>query len=228
MRVPSFAITAAAAAALLAPGAALAQDAAPATGIQAGDVLVRARAILVSPNESSSAVEPAFPGSDVGVGYSVMPEVDFTYMATDNIGAELILGTTKHAAQGRGTLGGIDKLASTWVLPPTLTLQYHFNPHGTVRPYLGAGVNYTIFYSEDASDALEAAIGDTKIKMDDSFGYALQAGVDMDLTDRVFVNFDLKYIDMDTTATLNTGGAINQADIHIDPFVVGLGIGTRF
>ncbi|MAW98136.1 MAG: hypothetical protein CMN72_00510 [Sphingomonas sp.] len=227
MRTIPIAFAAAAATALFAP-AAMAQTTDTDVGIHAGDVLARARVILVSPIESSSAVEPAFPGSKVGVGYNVMPEVDFTYMATDNIGAELILGTTRHEATGRGTLSGVGKLADTWVLPPTLTLQYHFMPHTKIRPYIGAGVNYTIFYSTDASKELESAIGKTSVKMDDSFGYALQAGIDVDVTKNLFVNLDVKYIDMDTTAKLNTNGAINRADIHIDPIVVGLGIGTRF
>jgi outer membrane protein len=193
-----------------------------------GDFLVRARAIVVAPTESSGPVTPGFPGSEVGVSNSVMPEVDFTYMLTDNIGAELILATTKHDAQGRGTLSGVDELASTWVLPPTLTLQYHFAPEGKVRPYVGAGVNYTRFYSTKASRALETAIGATSVKMDDSFGYAVQAGIDFDLNDKVFLNLDVKYIDIDTTARLRTGAATNTARISIDPIVAGVGVGFRF
>ena len=193
-----------------------------------GDLLVRARAIIVAPTESSGPVTPAFPGSEVGVSDSVMPEVDFTYMLTDHVGAELILATTKHDAQGRGTLSGVDELASTWVLPPTLTLQYHFAPEAKVRPYVGAGVNYTIFYSTKASPALETAIGATSVKMDDSFGYAVQAGVDIDLNDKVFLNLDVKYIDIDTTARLRTGAAANTARISIDPIVAGVGVGFRF
>ncbi len=193
-----------------------------------GDFLVRGRAILVAPTESSGPVTPGFPGSEVGVSNAVMPEVDFTYMLTDNIGAELILATTKHDAQGRGTLSGFDKLASTWVLPPTLTLQYHFAPEAKVRPYVGAGVNYTIFYSTKASDALVTAISATDVEMDDSFGYALQAGVDIDLNEKMFLNLDVKYIDMDTTARLRTGATTNTAQISIDPIVAGVGVGFRF
>lgn len=193
-----------------------------------GDVLMRVRGIVVSPTESSGPVTPGFPGSEVGVSDAVMPEVDFTYMVTDNIGAELILATTKHDAEGRGTLSGFDELASTWVLPPTLTLQYHFAPEAKVRPYVGAGVNYTLFYSTKASSALEAAIGNTSVEMDDSFGYALQAGVDVDLNEKMFLNFDIKYIDMDTTARLRTGAVTNTAEISIDPIVAGIGIGFRF
>lgn len=195
---------------------------------EAGDLLVRVRGIVVAPTENSSEVLPAFPGSEVAVDNAVMPELDFTYMFSDNIGAELILATTKHHASGRGTLDGTGKLVSTWVLPPTLTLQYHFAPKASVRPYVGAGVNYTIFYSEDATNALEDAVGPTKVSMDDSFGYALQAGLDFDLSDRVFANIDVKYVDINTTAKLNTGGAINRVKIDLDPIIVGIGLGMRF
>ncbi|WP_010217045.1 OmpW/AlkL family protein [Sphingomonas sp. PAMC 26621] len=195
--------------------------------IQQGDVLVRARAIMVAPNERSDAVTPGFPGSKLGVDDSFAPEVDFTYMLTDHLGTELILATTKHSVIGRGTIAALDKVASTWVLPPTLTLQYHFLPKGHVRPYLGAGVNYTIFYSDKASDSLVKAIGPTDVHLNDSFGYALQAGIDVDISKRVFVNLDVKYIDIDTTARLDTGAAVNRSRVHIDPIVAGVGIGIR-
>ncbi|MGF7148024.1 outer membrane protein [Sphingomonas zeicaulis] len=199
------------------------------TGIQAGDVLLRARAIIVAPNEKSGSVLPGFPGEKVSVDNSVMPEVDITWMATDWIGFELIASTTKHSASGRtGTTGSIGKLASTWVLPPTLTAQYHFNPKGHVRPYVGAGVNYTIFWNEKASSGLEAAVGETRVRMKDSFGWAAQAGIDIDLTPRVFVNADVKYIDIDTSARLDTTAAGTQrVKLHLDPLVFGIGVGIR-
>lgn len=129
-----------------------------------GDVLLRLRGIMVAPNEKSGSILPAFPGERVSVDNSIMPEVDVTYMATDHIGFELIAATTKHSASGRsGTTGGIGRLASTWVLPPTLTVQYHPVVDGHVRPYVGAGVNYTLFYAENASSGLEAAVGKTKV-----------------------------------------------------------------
>jgi outer membrane protein len=210
-------------------GAALAAVAATpaAAQIKAGDVLIRARAIIVAPNESSGAVTPGFPGSSVGVDNSFAPEVDFTWMATDHIGAELIVATTKHSVSGRGTLGGLGTLASTWVLPPTLTLQYHFAPQSHVRPYVGAGANYTIFYSSKASPGLVSAIGATDVHLNDSFGYALQAGIDVDLSKRVFVNLDAKYISIRTTARLTTGGAVNTVRVRLNPIVAGVGIGIR-
>ena len=195
---------------------------------EAGDWLIRARAILVAPNEDSGGVLPTFPTGGVSVDNAFTPELDFTYMWTDNIGTELILATSEHDISGAGALEGLGEIADTWVLPPTLTVQYHFNPEATVRPYVGAGVNLTLFYGEDAKDPLNDAIGQTSVSLDESFGWAAQAGVDIDITDTVFLNLDIKYIDIDTTATLNTGGAINTVDVDLDPIVFGIGVGMKF
>ena len=200
---------------------------APAAAKQ-GDVLIRLRAVMVAPNESSGPVTPSFPGATVGVSNSFAPEIDFTWMATDHIGIELIAATTKHNISGRGSLAPVGKLASTWVLPPTLTLQYHFAPEGKIHPYVGAGINYSIFYSEHASDALQAAVGPTDVALKSSFGYALQAGMDFDVSERMFLNVDVKYIDMTTRATLTSGALVNAVDVKINPLVVGVGVGMRF
>ncbi|MCL6698461.1 outer membrane beta-barrel protein [Sphingomonas sp. NSE70-1] len=201
--------------------------AAPAQAEQ-GDFLVRTRAILVAPTEDSSGIKPAFPNDEVSVTNSFAPEVDFTYFVTDHFGLELIAATTKHDVKGKGGLEPVGELVDTWVLPPTLTLQYHFAPKAQVRPYVGLGLNYTHFYNEDASDALETAIGKTNVKLDDSFGYSLQAGVDVHIAKNLFLNVDVKYIDIDTEAKLTTGNLINRVNVSIDPVVVGVGLGMRF
>ncbi|MHA7872835.1 MAG: OmpW/AlkL family protein [Hyphococcus sp.] len=193
-----------------------------------GDWLVRLRAITVAPTEDVSSVMPGFPGGSASVDNAYVPELDFTYFITDNIGAELILATSPHDLNGTGTLAGLGEIADVMVLPPTLTLQYHFNPRGKFRPYAGVGVNYTIFYSEDASTSLVGALGPTSVDVDDSVGVSYQAGFDIDLSDRWFFNADVKYIQIDTTATLNSGGVINTLDVDLDPFVAGIGIGYRF
>jgi outer membrane protein len=198
-------------------------------GLARGDVLLRLRGILVAPNERSSGIAPAFPSERVKVGDAVMPEVDLTWMASDHIGVELIASTTKHTAAGRtGTTGSIGDLASTWVLPPTATVQYHLNPRGHVRPYVGGGINYTVFWNETASKGLEAAVGRTRVHMSDSVGWAAQAGVDIDLNRRLFLNLDAKYIDMDTNVRLTTTAIGTQRTrLHLDPFVFGVGVGLR-
>ena len=193
-----------------------------------GDWLVRLRGIVVAPTENASDVLPGFPGGSVSVDNAIVPELDFTYFVTNNIGAELILATSPHDLQGEGALSGLGEIADVMVLPPTLTLQYHFNPNGKFRPYAGVGVNYTIFYSEDASDSLVNAVGPTSIDVDDSVGVAFQLGADIELSERWFLNADIKYIQIDTEATLNSGGTINTVDVDLDPIVAGVGVGFRF
>jgi outer membrane protein len=197
---------------------------------EAGDVLIRLRGIVVAPNEESSGILPAFPGETASVSNAAAPEVDVSYMATDRIGFELIAATTRHSASGvTGTTGNIGRLSSTWVLPPTLTVQFHPLPNSAVRPYVGVGVNYSLFYAEEASSALEAAVGRTRVTMSDSFGWAVQAGVDIDIGRNLFLNLDIKYIDIDTTATLRTANAGTQrVRMNLDPLVFGVGIGKRF
>ncbi len=193
-----------------------------------GDWLVRLRGIVVAPTENSSDVLPGFAAGRVGVENAIVPELDFTYFITRNIGAELILATSPHDIVGEGTLSGLGELADVMVLPPTLTLQYHFNPAGKIRPYVGVGVNWSIFYSEDASSALVGALGPTSVKVGNSVGVAYQAGFDIALNERWFLNADIKYIQVDTTARLNSGGMINTVDIDLDPIVAGIGVGIRF
>ncbi|MBX3446658.1 MAG: OmpW family protein [Parvibaculaceae bacterium] len=185
------------------------------TGKSAGDIMVRARALWAVPDESASVTVL---GGDVNVSNDVVPEIDFTYFVTDNIALELIAGTTRHDVSHTPT--GID-LGKVSLLPPTLTLQYHFLPKEKLSPYVGAGVNYTIFYNEDAPGGAV-----TSIDYKNSFGWALQAGVDYEVADRWYVNLDVKKIFLSTDVSIN-GGAIN-ADVDLDPWLVGVGIGYRF
>lgn len=196
---------------------------------EAGDIFLRGRAIIVSPNEDSGTIQPTFPNERVEVTDSFAPEIDLTYMISDHIGIEVIAATTEHEFRGTtGTTATIGELGSTWVLPPTVTLQYHFAPEARVRPYVGAGVNYTLFYSEDPSSGLENAVGPTDVSLSDSWGFALQAGVDIDLNDSLFLNFDVKYIDIDTNARLDTTAIGTQrVGVDLNPFVVGIGLGIR-
>lgn len=183
-----------------------------------GDWLIRGRLLNVSPNESAT-INPI--GGDVDIDTSFVPELDISYFFTDRIAAELILGVTPHDVMAVGTAAGNVDLGDVTLLPPTLTLQYHFLPEGTIHPYVGAGINYTVFFNED----LPAGGIATSINYDNSFGLALQGGIDFDVNENWFFNVDVKYIDINTDVTINN--AIT-ADVDIDPWVFGIGVGRRF
>tara|TARA_R110002110_G_scaffold322150_7_gene534548 strand:+ start:5571 stop:6224 length:654 start_codon:yes stop_codon:yes gene_type:complete len=184
-------------------------------GKSAGDFMIRARIIDVVPDESASTTI----GGDVKISNDVVPELDFTYFVTDNIALELIAGTTRNEVSHTPT--GID-LGKVSLLPPTLTLQYHFMPKERFSPYIGAGLNYTFFYNEDPA----AGSAVTSIDYDDSFGYALQAGMDYAVADNWYLNLDVKKIFLSTDVSMN-GGTI-RADVDIDPWIFGAGLGYRF
>jgi outer membrane protein len=101
-------------------------------------------------------------------------------------------------------------------------------PAAKVRPYVGAGINYSLFYSEKTSTALDSAIGKSSLNLSNSFGWAAQAGMDFDLNEKVFLNLDIKYIDMTTTGRITTGTLVNSVNVKINPIVVGVGVGMRF
>jgi outer membrane protein len=151
---------------------------------------------------------------DVEISTAFVPELDFTYFFTKNIAAELILATTKHDVDTKNL--NLD-LGHVWLLPPTLNVQYHFYA-GNFKPYVGAGINYTIFYGVDEGQF-------TDIDYDNAVGFSFQAGVDFNLNDKWFLNLDIKKLLLKTDVTIDNGAT--PVEVEIDPFVVGLGVGYK-
>ncbi|MBO6796334.1 OmpW family outer membrane protein [Maricaulis sp.] len=203
---------------LLLAATALAMTAAAPAFAESGDWLIRLRAIDVMPNEGAS-IDPI--GGDVDIDNSIVPELDITYFFQDQWAVELILGVTPHDVSAVGTAADDIDLGEVTLLPPTLTVQYHFNPEGTVRPYAGAGINYTHFFDKN----LPSGSALSTIDYDASLALAVQAGIDFDMGNDWFFNVDAKYIDINTDVTID--GAIT-ADVDIDPVIIGLGFGRRF
>ncbi len=209
----------------------VAMDASPALALEAGDILVRLRAIGIIPTDESDGIQTDLTDSMLEAQPIGVPELDFTYMVTDNIGLELILATSPHDLDVTGALSNLNKGAEVWLLPPTLLVQYHFMADQSIRPYVGAGVNLTITYGENASQSLENALGgSTNIKADNSIGWAVQAGVDIDLDDRWFFNLDVKYvaISVDVAITTPATSTTRTTTLDINPIIIGAGIGYRF
>lgn len=182
---------------------------------------LRVRAIDVNPTASSSTIT-GIGGQVNEISSDTVPELDISYFFTKNVSAELILATSTNDVNATGTsLGQVD-LGSVSVLPPTLTLQYHFLPGHLVNPYVGAGINYTIFYNVNSGATADS------IDYTNSFGPALQAGADIAIDQNWMINFDVKYIVMQTDATVNVGSSSYTSNVNINPVVYGVGIGYRF
>ena len=176
--------------------------------------IVRARGIYVMPSEGDD-----LDGAQVNISDAIVPELDFTYFFSKNLAVELILGTTKHDVEVEAE-GDIADLGHVWLLPPTLSLQYHFYA-GKIKPYVGAGVNYTFFYGIDEGNLVEG------MDYDNAFGFAIQAGADYDLNEKWFINVDFKKLFLSTDVEVNTGEGVLDVGVDIDPFIFGVGAGYR-
>lgn len=174
-----------------------------------GDWLGRARVINISPDASSSALS-------LDASTETTLELDFSYFLTGNLALELILATKQHDITSAGA-----PIGDVSLLPPTLTLQYHFAPDGaSFRPYVGAGINYTRFYDINL-------LGGAATVDNSSWGGALQVGADFPINKTFFVNIDIKKIWIDTDVKLAATGA-TVANFKINPIIVGLGLGMKF
>ncbi|HYD26720.1 OmpW/AlkL family protein [Brevundimonas sp.] len=203
-----------------AAGGALAQTSNDWQVARKGDWIVTGRVTQVSSDADDAITNGAGvpSGLNVEVGDDIMPTLGFTYFLTDHVSVEAILGATQHEIRAQGP--GVDvAVHETWVLPPVVTLQYRPMPEARVSPYVGAGVNYMLFFDGEDKNGFT-------VDLEDGFGYALQAGADVALTGPWTLNLDVKKVWFDTEASIN-GGAL-ESDVALDPWVVSLGVGRKF
>lgn len=175
--------------------------------------LVRVRAVdLASANKDST-------GLDLSINDKVIPEIDFSYFFTPQIAAELVLTyPQKQTIRSGGT-----EIGSLKHLPPTLTVQYHFTSLGALKPYLGAGLNYTRFSNVNFVPAVQAALQPSLGK--NSYGLALQVGFDYEFMQNTYFNVDVKKVQIRTD--VSSAGA-KVGTFKVDPWLIGVGIGRRF
>lgn len=210
---------------------ALAIMAPAAQAYEAGDIILRAGVATVAPNEDSDGVE--LDGVDTGLEASVDSDTQLgltaTYMLTNNIGIELLAATPFQHSISVDALG---HFADVKHLPPTLSVQYFPMDSGSkFQPYVGAGLNYTTFFQEELTGDMKA-LGFSSLELDDSFGLALQAGMDYEIAPNIVLNAAVWYIDIETTATAKGPSALGvgktEVDVEIDPWAYMVGVGYKF
>ncbi|KZX02298.1 membrane protein [Pseudoalteromonas luteoviolacea] len=192
---------------------------------------VNVGAIHVNPADSASAIK-----ENTALGLSADSDtqlgITFDYQFNDNIVFELVAATPfSHTVEGQGGLAGND-IAKIKHLPPTLLAQYHFfDASAKFRPFIGAGLNYTVFFDEEASAALKQTLqtDDVKVDLDNSFGLALQVGFNYEINDKWGLHVMVSKMDIDTDATVYANGVqALTSDVEIDPFVAMIGAKYKF
>lgn len=196
-----------------------------------GDFIVRVGVAGVEPDDSSSLIElngDALADTEVGVKSDAQFGLTVAYMFSSHFAVELLAATPfEHEITAKGA--GIDKVGTTKHLPPTLNLQYHpLGADSAFQPYVGIGVNYTTFFSEDTSKEFDNALGNGDGSLDDSVGLSLQLGADYSFNDRWLANVAVWRLDIDTSADVDTDSGKVEVDVDIDPWVYMLGVGYKF
>ena len=185
-----------------------------------GDIVLNVRLTDVAPDAGDPILTAAgaATGLKADVKDDIKPTIGLSYFLTDKLAVEVIAGTTQHTVKAVGP--GTDvEVHKTWVLPPVVSLQYHPLPGARFSPYVGAGLNYMLFYSGKDKNGFT-------VDLDNGFGYALQAGADIPINAAYSLNLDVKKIWFDTDAKIN-GGAL-KSKVKLDPLVVSVGFGRRF
>ncbi|MCL2895736.1 outer membrane protein OmpW [Brenneria tiliae] len=191
---------------------------------QAGDIIVRGGTATVRPVEGSDNVLGSL--GSFKVDNNTQLGLTFSYLVTDNIGVELLAATPFTHRVGLSSLGGT--IAEVSHLPPSLVAQYYFGDKtDKLRPYLGVGINYTMFYDEKFNQrGKEAGVSDLSLK--NSWGLAAQAGLDYNLDKNWLINASLWWMDIDTEVKFKAGGEQQSVSTRLDPWVFMFGVGYRF
>ncbi|MCV6604709.1 MAG: outer membrane beta-barrel protein [Porticoccaceae bacterium] len=207
-----------------------------ATAHEAGDFFVRAGIASVQPGNGSGPLElngAAIANSSAWAEDDESFGITATYMLTDNWAVELLAATpfNHDISSDTGALNfGTINAGSTKHLPPTLSLQYFPMDNSSAwQPYVGLGVNYTLFFEEEASATLQGAVAPATLDIDDSIGLAAQIGVDYSIDEKWLVNAGIWYADIQADATFTfSNGALLQKDVEIDPVVYMISVGYKF
>ena len=193
-----------------------------ATAQAAGPWFFRLGITHIAPNDDSAQPPALAAGSKVAVDSDTGLSIAVGKFLTENVAVE-VLGALpfEHDIKGAGAIASLGTVATAKHLPPTVTLQYHFSPGAAFSPYAGLGLNYTFFFDIEEKGALAGQ----SLDLDSSWGVALQLGADFRLANGWLANVDLRWIDIDTTASHPVTGTF---DVQIDPWVVTVGVGRRF
>jgi len=216
---------------------------------QAGDILVRGGLTMAAPggNQADVLLDGSATPLSISVGDNTQLGLNFVYFFDSNWAIELLAATpfthdvVLHDPEGAtNSIYGIDlngaTLAEVSHLPPTLSALYYFDTGSTFKPYVGVGLNYTIFFDEEFTPTPQAA-GFSNLELDGSFGYSVQVGLDYELDKNWSVNVSARYIDISSEATFDLDNALEvpgglagkgSATVDVDPMVYSIMLGYKF
>jgi outer membrane protein len=198
---------------------------------EAGDILLKGRVIYVMPKNNLVDIPAGLGNGPLSVKDTVGAEFSATYLWSDQIGVELALGGGKTDFPTADSVAARGELLSASVVMPSIVMQFHPMPKAAISPYIGVGVNYTLFYDEKPGAVLLNnslnAKNDLAVQAEGKFGVVGQIGVDIPINEKIFVNIDVKYVKSNTTLSVKNS-KYSFIDVNLNPFIFGIGLGFRF
>jgi outer membrane protein len=199
----------------------------------AGQFTVAAGLNKITPHvESGNISAPALPNSKGAVSSDTQPVLVINYGITDNITAELPLGTPyKHKLYGAGAIEGVGQLGTVEALPAAAFVQYRFfQPSAMIRPYVGVGMTYAYFQKATGSGKMTALTNPgsstpTTFKIDNKLTYAVQIGTVVNINERWFANATLVKTKLSSDVHFSTG---QSQHMKLDPSAALVTVGYKF
>ena len=168
-------------------------------------------------SDAFSALGINFASNAISTNDKLIPEIDVNYAFTDTLSAQLVLTIPQKLEV---SLAGVGKLGSFNYLPPTFLFEYRANPGGAIRPYVGAGINYTLIWNQNI------AVAGVPLHLDhSSIGVAAQAGLDWNIDERWAFNVDIKYAKIQSDVY---AGSTSLTQARLDPFLYSVGVRYGF
>lgn len=214
-------------------------SATPALAQEAGDFQVKVLGTAVLPNGEIDSIEGGTLASTVsGLGVQTaandnyVPTLAIEYFVSSNLSVETICCVTAHhvSATAPAALVGANLVDKILIVPATFTLKYHFGEAGGIRPYVGAGPTYFLFLQDEAGAGAISALGAAKSHVDDTLGLALQAGVDVPVSEGMLLSADAKryFVSPNAHWTNAAGTEVLHTQHNLDPWVLSVGVGFQF
>ena len=196
-----------------------AQTATETSGLTAGTFLLRGRAVGIFPVHGNSTITVI--GGHIDASDSATPEIDVSYFVTDHIAIEGEAGVTHNSLTARDTALGTVNVGKVWGAPVIALLQYHLLPRRRWNPYVGVGVGFLGYFDSQPAGGLVQ-----QLSVRSEVGAVFQGGIDVQIDDRWYGNLDIKKLLVKSYASVDDGAITSSG--HLNPLIVGLGIGYRF
>ncbi len=177
------------------------------------------------------------PGLSVGIKDVNTIYFGYVRKLSTHFVAELALGApplTTTVGKGPASVGSVpyngQEIVKVRWLAPTALLEYQFfDDSSRVRPYIGFGANYTVFYDRRSTAAGNAASGGpTKVSMNNSFGPAGTVGVTWNPWGPLELNLSYSASIVTSRITTDTAGVLRTTKVQFLPAPLVFSVGYKF